>query len=241
MSDSDCLNNINEVQDIPFPDIPGLEFRLFPEVRGWCVSDTGRVFSRKAPGGLHARDRLVNQWTELKKQNNKKTGYFYLTSKLNGKIKNFKICRIVLISFSGPPPTLRHVCRHMDANRKNDNISNLKWGTKEEDLQDSLRNNTFNSGEKNHKSKLSREMVLRARELRSTNVPYERITDKIIEEFKVNISMNGLYEAVTGTSWTHLDKSSILKKFFRQFDNPEDALNEYLQASKEYFENRYKA
>jgi hypothetical protein len=69
------------------------------------------------------------------------------------------IHRLVLMAFS-PCESEGLVCRHVDGNRKNPHISNLKWGTQAENVRDAIHHGTLRRGEHHGRSKLSDEKVL---------------------------------------------------------------------------------
>lgn len=52
----------------------------------------------------------------------------------NRKFGNMKIHRLVCEAFHGSPPFPKAVVIHLDENGKNNNASNLKWGTQKENL-----------------------------------------------------------------------------------------------------------
>lgn len=45
---------------------------------------------------------------------------------------------LVLTAFAGPRPTPKTVARHLDGNKSNNSISNLRWGTQSQNLYDSI-------------------------------------------------------------------------------------------------------
>jgi DNA invertase Pin-like site-specific DNA recombinase len=50
-------------------------------------------------------------------------------------------------------------CRHIDGNRLNNNLSNLRWGTKKENHDDQKQHGTAIKGERQGLAKLSEETV----------------------------------------------------------------------------------
>lgn len=65
--------------------------------------------------------------------------------------------RIVLEAFVGPRPK-KMVCRHLDGNSLNNNLSNLKWGTPKENAQDMVKHGRSWKDKKlskKHKRKIS--------------------------------------------------------------------------------------
>lgn len=93
------------------------------------------------------------------------SGHLSVDLSKNGINKRFGIHRLVLEAFVGPcPPGME--CRHLDGNPKNNRVDNLKWGTRSENMQDSIKHGTFkhnppdNSGSNCGTSKLTDEQVI---------------------------------------------------------------------------------
>lgn len=85
------------------------------------VSDHGRIRSLS---------RFINRKVykgKMLKQSENTQGYLVVSLSFEGQIKQKTAHRAVLESFTGPHPDL--AVRHMDSNRKNNNLSNLEWGT----------------------------------------------------------------------------------------------------------------
>ena len=70
------------------------------------------------------------------------------------------IHQLVLEAYVGPCPEGMQ-CRHLNGNKQDNNLDNLRWGTQSENQQDSIRHGTYSNGqlgkfgEKHQKSKLS--------------------------------------------------------------------------------------
>lgn len=58
----------------------------------------------------------------------------------NGKSRISRVHELVLIAFVGPRPADKPYGRHLDDNKLDNRLSNLKWGTPTENAQDALRN-----------------------------------------------------------------------------------------------------
>jgi len=50
----------------------------------------------------------------------------------SGKRRKIQIGRALTSTFLGPPPTPEHTADHIDRNRENDTLENIRWATKEE-------------------------------------------------------------------------------------------------------------
>jgi hypothetical protein len=54
-----------------------------------------------------------------------------------------QVGRLMLETFVGPPPDKDSKARHLDDNRENNTLSNLAWGTQQDNVHDALRNGVF--------------------------------------------------------------------------------------------------
>jgi hypothetical protein len=96
-------------------DIPGYEGQ-------YQASDIGRI---KSIGNDKTRKEKILKLT------NHKSGYLAVNLSKNGIDKKLKVHRLILMAFVGQCPT-GYECLHLDDNRKNNNIKNLRWGTSSE-------------------------------------------------------------------------------------------------------------
>jgi hypothetical protein len=46
-----------------------------------------------------------------------------------GKRRKVRVCRALVSTFNGSPPTIEHTCDHKDRVRNNDTTENLRWAT----------------------------------------------------------------------------------------------------------------
>ena len=106
---------------IPIPGYEGL----------YEISDLGRVRSleRYVDTGLGLR-RLKAQLKSISTHR----GYSYVILYKDGKRKNFRLHRLVLIAFLGDEPTLEAM--HIEPDPSNCALSNLQWGTPEQNRQE---------------------------------------------------------------------------------------------------------
>lgn len=103
------------------------------------VSDLGRV--RRAKSG------------HVLKPGAHPKGYWNYTL-ANGVRKNALGHRLVLEAFAGPCPE-DHEARHLDGNRKNNQLGNLIWGTSSENEDDKKGHDTVAYGERNGMARLT--------------------------------------------------------------------------------------
>jgi hypothetical protein len=77
-------------------------------------------------------------------------GYYYINLGDGNKTKKQPIHRLVLLSFIGNPKEKMVAC-HIDGNKLNNNLSNLKWGSYAENYADIVKHKTNAIGKKKRK------------------------------------------------------------------------------------------
>jgi len=140
-------------------DIPG-----FPD---YAITRDGRVWSkpRKDSKGCFRKGR----WLKLHLCGK---GYLFITLYKKQKIHYKYPHRLVLETYVGPCPKGME-CRHLDGNPLNNNLDNLKWGTYQENKNDSVKHGTIppnQMGSNNYCSKLTEMKVKVIRYLYSTRL-----------------------------------------------------------------------
>lgn len=119
------------------------EVETWNQIPGWPnhdVSDLGRIRSWKSSRSANSRKPAVPRI--LKTQRAKHGGYLTINPgdcELRG---TQLVHRIVLLAFVGPCPE-GYECRHLDGDRTNNRLSNLKWGTAAENTQDKIAHGTL--------------------------------------------------------------------------------------------------
>ena len=130
-------------------DIPGYE-------GVYQVSDEGQIWSYPRPntkGGLRALG--LNK------------GYPAITLYKDGVSARRTVHKLVLLAFVGPRPENQQV-RHLDGARTNNTLSNLCYGTREDDEDDKRRHGAAATGEQHPQTTLTNEEV---REIRGSTEP----------------------------------------------------------------------
>jgi len=121
-------------------DIPG-----FPD---YIITPMGEIFAkpRLRPHGKFHRGRRIKPQIC--------SGYYRIGLYLNLKRTFHYIHELVLTSFIGPCPKNLQ-CRHLDGNRLNNKLDNLKWGTAKENAEDRIIHGHVAEGDKNGNVKLN--------------------------------------------------------------------------------------
>lgn len=130
----------------------------------------------------------------------------YLQICLSNK-KVYKIHRIVAICFI-PNENLSLEVNHKDGNKLNNNVTNLEWCTKLENIAHAVANNLWKTdnqkaaatGERNTQNILLESEVLLIRELYSSGLTPRTIWKK----FSNKISRTTIYDIIKRKSWVHI-------------------------------------
>ncbi len=101
-------------------------------------------------------------------------GYKIVVLCKNKDKKTHTVHKLILTTFVGEKPKNME-CRHLDGNKLNNELINLRWGTRHENAKDKFKHNTFkspfknnhklNRGEKHPNSKLTEHQILEIRQL----------------------------------------------------------------------------
>jgi hypothetical protein len=127
------------------------------------VSDHGRVRTierqvnykniktRTIPGRIRSTNALLK-------------GYPAVNLSCGNKTKMRTVHVMVLEAFVGPRPSAAHEVCHGDGNPRNNFLSNLRWGTKLENMADRSKHDKTIHGERSSSAKLTAEIVRRIRQ-----------------------------------------------------------------------------
>lgn len=131
--------------------VDGIQLKRYPHNENYWVSRCGKVWSEDR------LDRLGRHWPGR-----------WLTSVLNSggypcvmlypqRVRT--VHRLVLETYVGDRPTKFPCCRHLDGNKENNYLDNLKWGTDAENQQDRFLHGTANLGEGHPMAKFDEETI----------------------------------------------------------------------------------
>lgn len=165
------------VATVKWKQIPG-------EKSGYEVSITGEVRSYRTRQGHPANEPRLLTPVPI-------AGYMHVSL---GRGKLFKVHRLVMRAFVGPCPVNQQV-RHVDGNKKNNNLDNLKYGTAAQNYADRVRHGTYNDGERNGRAKLSVDDV---NEIRISNLTTKELAAKF------GVSLVSISSILSGKTWKHL-------------------------------------
>lgn len=167
-------------------DIPGLQGH-------YRISDRGRVKSviRQVRADQGFRTIPARILKPCKNGN----GYFHVTIRE----KTRKIHHLVLLAFVGPCPDGME-CRHFpDPCITNNNLKNLSWGTRQENIDDKDTLGRTTRGSQQGSAKLTEDRVLLLRKLHASK---SYTLEQLAEMFKV--AECTIFRIVHRESWTHI-------------------------------------
>jgi len=153
------------------------EWRPVVGHEGWYeVSSSGKI-RRISPNHGAAVGRILRPSTG-------KNGYPKVRLSKAGKTKTKSVHRLVLEAFSGPCPT-KYEARHLDENKQNSRIENLRWGTRKENYADRVKHGWNQCGSNNVSAKLAWDQVA---EIKAASGP-QRVIAKRLGISRANISL----------------------------------------------------
>lgn len=170
------LTNGEPVSDIPFYD-------------GYFITRSGIVISTH--NGINKRVKRLTNY-----------GYYTFHVTLEGKNTTVYLHRLLCLAFKFDEYFEGAVVRHLDGNRKNNNLSNLKWGTYQENAGDMIRHNTSARGEKNGSNTITTEQAIEIKKLLC-----EGNLKKVEIARRFNIKPPIVYAISRGISWAWLDQN----------------------------------
>lgn len=114
-------------------EIPG-----FPQYE---VSDSGQVRSKTRT--IQCSNRVTVRQGKVLKPNRDSRNYLQVCLCDHTKRKTALVHRLVLEAFVGPAPEGKEAC-HINGDRQDNRLENLRWGTRSENTRDKMRHGTHN-------------------------------------------------------------------------------------------------
>lgn len=114
-----------------------------------------------------------------------------------GSYKTFTVQRLVMEAFVGKrPPGME--CRHLNNNKSDNRLENLKWGTQEENRDDNHQAGSYGKGETHTQAKLTEKQVIEIRKRRDKGEPLKSIAT----DFNIGVSAVSLI--ARRKTWAHV-------------------------------------
>lgn len=149
----------------------------------YSVSSDGKIYS-------HRRDKLLKPWLGT-------SGYWEVSFCVNGSVTRHSVHRVLATTFVDNPDKAPQV-NHIDGNKLNNTVDNLEWVSVQENQLHSSHILGKNRGSKQHKSCLTEEVVLKAKDLISSGVKLSVISRQL------GINYKTLYNIKDGSCWAWL-------------------------------------
>lgn len=184
----------------PLPVVDGVEFRLHPKWRFYCVGSDGTVWSCKVRGGNNrTAGQIATSWRQLAQCCNA-NGYTQANLFQDGKRCPTLVCHLVLEAFVGPRGSGMVACHFPDRSTTNNRLDNLRWDTRSGNGRDMVIHGTVAifRGESHSNAKLTENDVLEIVRQHADG----RSLSSLSREF--GVSVPHIARICRGESWTHV-------------------------------------
>lgn len=140
-----------------------------PNFSGYFISNKGIIMSRKKSG-------MAQDMGEGYRILSPQLCFGYKTIRLFKEKKYHKrfLHRLVLETFIGKPKK-GYQCRHLNGDRLNITLSNLKWGTRKENALDMVKHGKSQRGRNNFNNKLTISEIKAIRKMVNKNMAHKEI------------------------------------------------------------------
>lgn len=122
----------------------GILFSVIPGHERYAASSDGRIWTSHLKGRY--RDTIRSQWKEMVPSD---IGKGYMSVRLkddDGKLRNYKVHSLILLTFVGPCPQGMEACHFPDRRPSNNALDNLRWDTKSSNAGDKYAHGTMPIG-----------------------------------------------------------------------------------------------
>lgn len=92
------------------------------------ITESGKIYSIESNWRGYGKREMISIPDE--------SGHMRVRLTVNGIRRRYFVHRLVIEKFKGPKPSPMHQVRHLDGNKLNNHINNLKWGTAKENAED---------------------------------------------------------------------------------------------------------
>lgn len=166
----------------------------------YSITEDGKMYSWN---NFHKKIRTNKPYLMAERKDKK--GYIHYAHTLNGKISNKKAHTLVMKYFVGDKLD-GQVIRHLDGNKLNNHVSNLAYGTVQENANDAVKHGHTTYGEKSGQAKLTEKEVREIVELLLDGCIHQEIADLY------KVSLQAIRSIKYGKTWRHLNLWQQFKK-----------------------------
>jgi hypothetical protein len=160
--------------------------RPIPNAPDYFATDEGQIIG---PSGFSLKPSI-------------KHGYGYVSLVLeNGKKTCQRIHKLILITFVGERKEGQESA-HLDGNRRNNRLDNLKWCSHKENNEMKKLHGTHQVGERHGRSKLTEKQARQIKKLYKRTA-YQKSNAKELA-IKFNVTISTITNIVAGKKWKHL-------------------------------------
>ena len=168
------------------------------------------IYKVSTKGRVKSVDRIVpgkNKTTRLIRgrmiaiQANVRTGQAQVNLYKNNKGRHYLVGRLVLTAFVGPCPEGMECCHFPDADQMNNQLTNLRWGTSNENKADMLKHGTRPQGAAVAGAVLDEEKVKEIKMALKNDIMWGRRA-RLARKYKVH--QNTIRDIDLGVTWSHV-------------------------------------
>lgn len=168
-----------EVEEEIWKDVTGYNGR-------YKISNKGRLMSLVRPNVIIKYGKLNSD------------GYNCTSLMIGGVRKFYTVHRLVAIHFIENPNNYE-IVNHLNGIKTDNRAENLEWCTTQQNTEHAVKNNLLPFGENNHRSKLTKQIVL---EIRRKYIPTLYTQRMLAKEF--NISRSAINHVIHKRVWTRV-------------------------------------
>lgn len=172
------------------------DFSIISGFPDYAVKKDGSVWSRRPRNG---KGPALVAYRQLKPCPGE-YGHLFVHLHHEGRRVIRRVHRLILEAFIGLCPAGME-CRHLDGNPANNSVTNLAWGTHQENEADKLLHGTRNRGERQGHSKLTKTDVLQIRRALADGA-HRRATAR-----RFGVSFGTIYDIEHRKTWAWLDET----------------------------------
>lgn len=131
----------------------GPEYRVVPDCPGYMAGSDGTLWSCWTKGRWPKR---TDTWLPVRtRQARKDRGHLHVILRTASGLRvTDSLHRLILITFTGPPPEGMICCHDPDPNPANCAVDNLRWATPTENVEDCKRHGRFAWGDRHPNAKI---------------------------------------------------------------------------------------